>query len=548
MNKILGIFGLLIFVCLFTTVLNDSFVSEYNLYNITRWSALFGILSIGVAFVIITGGIDLSIGSVVGLVACLLPLLIVDYGVSPPAALLSVLVVSAGIGLLHGLLITKLDLQPFVVTLCGLLFYRGFARWITDDQTLGFGQEYDDGLRLLAIGKPSSWATLLLIGGLVLAVVGTWRMLRGRRRAADPAVDSTAAALHVASMPVIGLLCAVVGSARFWLGWETGSGTALMEWGGYRISGLGIEVPEAGAALPAQVMRYLGTALFVPILAVVLGWAIAADWRRVRLPIAAVVAASVLMGLCVWQLVPVYREASADDLWQVGAVQVSGGALKTILMMIVFVVVGATIGSIGWLLSASGSASPKAKALIPLLVTSGTMALLGQTNLAATMVPMPMLFLIGLAFVASVFLNRTVFGRYLFALGRNEEAARYSGIQTKRMIVVAYVLCALAAGLGGILFALDVNSVQPSGFGNFYELYAIAAAVLGGCSLRGGEGNVLGVVIGAAVMRVLYNAINILGISTKLEFAIIGLVILAGVIVDVVVKRMVARRAVSAGG
>ena len=88
MNKIFGIFGLLIFVCLFTTVLNGSFVSEYNLYNITRWSALFGILSIGVAFVIITGGIDLSIGSVVGLVACLLPMLVIDYGFSPAAAVL----------------------------------------------------------------------------------------------------------------------------------------------------------------------------------------------------------------------------------------------------------------------------------------------------------------------------------------------------------------------------------------------------------------------------------------------------------------------------
>ena len=84
--------------------------------------------------------------------------------------------------------------------------------------------------------------------------------------------------------------------------------------------------------------------------------------------------------------------------------------------------------------------------------------------------------------------NWTARGQYLLALGRNEEAARYSGINTKRMVVLAYVLCALAAGLGGILFALDVNSVQPSGFGNFYELYAIAAAVLGGCSLRGGEG------------------------------------------------------------
>jgi ribose transport system permease protein len=144
--------------------------------------------------------------------------------------------------------------------------------------------------------------------------------------------------------------------------------------------------------------------------------------------------------------------------------------------------------------------------------------------------------------VSAVFLNLTIFGRYLLALGRNEQAARYSGINTDRIVILAYVICSFLAGLGGILFALDVNSVQPSGLGEFYELYAIAAAVLGGCSLRGGEGSILGVLIGTAVMRVLYNAINILGIPTQLEFAIIGVVILGGVLADELVKRLVARR------
>ncbi|KAA5543890.1 ABC transporter permease [Roseiconus nitratireducens] len=293
-------------------------------------------------------------------------------------------------------------------------------------------------------------------------------------------------------------------------------------------------------------MRVAGTILFIPL---VLWFLIAAgrgNLKRVRWPVAAVCVSLVLLALCVWNLVPLYDRAAADDLWQVGVLRVSGNALKSGLMAVVFLVVGASIGAIGWLLSAAASASPICKALIPALIASGVLMLLGQTNFAATMVPMPVLFLILIAIAASIFLNQTIYGRYLFALGRNEEAARYSGIDTKRMIVVAYVLCALAAGLGGILFSLDVNSVQPSGFGNFYELYAIAAAVLGGCSLRGGEGNVLGVVIGAAVMRVLYNAINILGISTKLEFAIIGLVILAGAMVDVVVKRVIASRAAKA--
>jgi ribose transport system permease protein len=88
-----------------------------------------------------------------------------------------------------------------------------------------------------------------------------------------------------------------------------------------------------------------------------------------------------------------------------------------------------------------------------------------------------------------------------------------------------------------VLFALYVNTVQPDNQGNFYELYGIAAAVLGGCSLRGGEGSVLGVIVGAALMRVLTNAVGVLGLKNQWEFAIIGIVILAAVIVDEVLRR-----------
>ncbi|MCX6882096.1 MAG: ABC transporter permease, partial [Verrucomicrobia bacterium] len=157
-------------------------------------------------------------------------------------------------------------------------------------------------------------------------------------------------------------------------------------------------------------------------------------------------------------------------------------------------------------------------------------------------IPVPFFILLLIAIVSAVVLNRTIWGRYLLALGRNETAARYSGINTDRIKIAAYMVCSLLAGVGGILFSLDLNSVQPSGLGEFYELYAIAAAVLGGCSLRGGEGTILGVIIGTAVMRVLYNAINILSIPTHLEFAIIGAVILAGVVTDELAKRYAANR------
>jgi ribose transport system permease protein len=323
MKKVLGIFLLLVAVCAFTASRNPAFFAAENLYNTIRWSSLFAILGVGVAFVIITGGIDLSIGSVVGLVGSILVVLLVRNKWSVAAAVPTVLAVAALIGLAHGLLVTKMRLQPFVVTLCGLLLYRGLARYVTDDETGGFGNVFP-GLRYLAKGKPF--------------------------------------------------------------------------------------------ALP--------------------------------LP---------------------FLDKPLD-------------------------------------------------------------------------VPMPLLILLVIALLAGLFLNYTIWGRYLLALGRNEQATRFSGVNTDRMTILAYVLCSLLAGVGGVLFAVELNSIQPGSLGEFYELYAIAAAVLGGCSLRGGEGSILGVIIGAALMRVLYNAINILGIPTHLEFAIIGTVILLGVIADELVKRYAARR------
>jgi ribose transport system permease protein len=314
MKKTLGISLLLVLVCVVTAVINPNFLIPYNAESLANWISLYAIISIGVAFVIIAGGIDLSIGSVIGLVGTLVPWLLVKQGWPVSAALVVSVALSSVIGLLHGLLITKLRLQPFVVTLCGLLIYRGLARWITHDGSQGFGSAYD-GLRWFATG-------------------------------------------------------------------------------------------------------------------------------RVAVP------------------------------------------------------------------------------------------LLGEYRL-----PVPLLILVGVAVLASIFLNKTVWGRHLLALGRNEEAARYSGIRTDRLVILAYILCSTLAGVGGVLFALDINTVQPASQGNFYELYAIAAAVLGGCSLRGGEGSIAGVVIGAALIRVLYNSINVLGIATQLEYVILGTVILAGVMADEFLRR-----------
>jgi len=277
--------------------------------NMARWTGLYGILAIGACFVIITGGIDLSIGSLVGLTGSLFPLLLVREGVPVVIGFILVFVCALVIGLIHGFLITKLRLQPFIVTLCGLFIYRGIARYITGEINQGFGNGFG-GVRLLV-----------------------------KYRLFDK-------------------------------------------------------------------------------------------------------------------------------------------------------------------------------------------------------IPMPFIILIGFGIVAAVFLNKTVYGRYLLALGRNRDAARFSGINTDAMVIGAYVICSVLAGFGGMLFALDQNSVQPSTFGNFYELYAIAGAVLGGCSLRGGEGAISGVIFGTAMVEVIKNSVFFLNVPTESEFTVIGFVILIGVTFDELIKRM----------
>lgn len=175
-------------------------------------------------------------------------------------------------------------------------------------------------------------------------------------------------------------------------------------------------------------------------------------------------------------------------------------------------------------------------------IASGRVGLLYDGENVVFGIPIPFFLLLLIAGLAALFLNRTIWGRYLLALGRNEEAARFSGINTAKITVLAYVLCALLAAVGGMLFAIEFSSISPSSFGNSFELYAIAAAVLGGCSLRGGEGSIIGVVIGTAVMQVLNNLIVLLKIPQSLEATIIGAVILLGVLGDELMRRATARR------
>ena len=278
MKKVLGIAGLLVAIFVITAVFSESFLIAYNLQNIIRWTALFGILSIGAGFVIITGGIDLSVGSIVGLIGCLMPLLFVTFGWPAWLMLTIVLAVAVGIGVGHGLLITKLRLQPFVVTLCGLLLYRGIARYITEDKTLGFGSAFDDSLRLLAVGKPFSFAFFILLAGAALAIGSAVLLARDQRAKPQDSPRAVPTTMWRAAALLFGLLLIVIGSSRFWFGFET---DPAQSW----LSGGRLIIPERGETMPVLLAWWSGAAILIPAAAALLFGAAARLRRRAVLPL-----------------------------------------------------------------------------------------------------------------------------------------------------------------------------------------------------------------------------------------------------------------------
>jgi ribose transport system permease protein len=171
------------------------------------------------------------------------------------------------------------------------------------------------------------------------------------------------------------------------------------------------------------------------------------------------------------------------------------------------------------------------------------------------LLPYPVLIFIIVALLGTYLLHFTVFGRYVYAIGGNRDAAEYSGINVKRIETLTYVISAGLAGVAGVCYAAYIGQMSQQ-VGIAYELYAIAGAVLGGTSLRGGEGTVLGVFIGSAIMRVIDNGINMFQFRYKTptgasriwrldpnwNFIIIGTVILVAVILDQVAHIVQANR------
>jgi ribose transport system permease protein len=177
------------------------------------------------------------------------------------------------------------------------------------------------------------------------------------------------------------------------------------------------------------------------------------------------------------------------------------------------------------------------------------------------MLSYPVLIFIVVALVGAYVLHFTVFGRYVYAIGGNRDAAEYSGINVKRVETMTYVISAGLAGVAGICYAAYIGQMSQQ-VGIAYELYAIAGAVLGGCSLRGGEGTVIGVMIGCAIMRVIDNGINMFQfkyhdvtgkmmtwrIDPNYNFIIIGAVILVAVTIDQLAHIVQAKRRTRSAG
>jgi ribose transport system permease protein len=292
------------------SLVNSNFASSRNLTNLSRQLGMYGIFSIGMGLVIISGGIDLSVGSLMALFGVVFFYMLTGTHAWIPSmhwlpALIGLFIFSALIGCLHGFLIAKIKLQPFIITLCGLLGYRGLAQSMTKDTSLGYIDSKTD-----------------------------------------------------------------VSSLEHFL---TGD----------------------------------------------------------------------IMGL-----------------------------------------------------------------------------------------PSAFVSLIVISIIMHFILHASIYGRYLFALGRNEEATRFSGINTILIMGLAYVICTVFTAISSLYFSFYTSDVVPSMHGNFFELYAIAGAVLGGCSLRGGEGTIIGIILGTAVLLVLQNMVNLLGYDSSFSKVITGLVILGGVLVD----------------
>lgn len=231
------------------------------------------------------------------------------------------------------------------------------------------------------------------------------------------------------------------------------------------------------------------------------------------------------------------------------AAMLTVSGMPPIIVFILTLVLGAVVGCINGLLIT------KIK-INPFIVTMGMMSVIRGATLLITdglpinfesslaylgngyigLVPVPVIIMFLVVVIGYVFANNSLTGRNIYAVGNNQRAAILSGIRADRVKLLVYVIMGLLAALCGIMLAGNLNSADPS-FGTGYEMDVIAAVVIGGVSLAGGGGSMIGVIIGAALMGVLRNGFVLLGISAYWQTVTIGLVIIAAVSMDSLRRR-----------
>ncbi|MCI8651049.1 MAG: ribose ABC transporter permease [Oscillospiraceae bacterium] len=237
----------------------------------------------------------------------------------------------------------------------------------------------------------------------------------------------------------------------------------------------------------------------------------------------------------------------------VGAVSVNliAGGMNIVMVLMLSIAMGALIGLFNGIFIAYFR-------LQPMIVTLATMSICrGLTNIytkgapitlktslasgkiykwigSGTLfggIPFSLVLVVVLYAMAYYVLNKTAYGRQVYAVGGNEEAARLSGINSTRAKMMAYVICGMTAALAGIIISARVSSAQPNA-GEGYEMDAIAAVVIGGTSLRGGEGRVLYTIMGALIIGMLNNIMNLVGVESYYQTVVKGVVILVAVLLD----------------
>ncbi len=165
------------------------------------------------------------------------------------------------------------------------------------------------------------------------------------------------------------------------------------------------------------------------------------------------------------------------------------------------------------------------------------LVLVGKDATGAIVFPVEFAIMLLLAGIIGFFLHRTAYGRYWYAIGHNELAAKYAGVNVNRQRVAVYMICSTLAAFAGVLLLLDYSTLRSDNAGIGLELEAITGAVLGGCSIRGGEGTIVGIVLGAMVMPVLNNLITLNGLGSDIIPVIVGLTLLIGTTVDELIRR-----------